>query len=123
MIDMQRTTYRLVRAKTKTQEGTVVCIPPSSPNSNAGDWASLFTELDGLKLGYSWSGGVHDADDPHRIWLVDEYGYMSHCLEPAAANLDVIAKQKDGACPHCGEHGRFVRMALVCSRHGAYAGL
>lgn len=120
---MNRTTYRLIRAKTKTQEGTVVCIPPRSPNSNAGDWANLFGELDALQLGYSWSGGVHDADDPLKIWLVDEYGYMSHCLEPLGAASDHRMKDNDGACPKCGEQGRFVRMALVCSKHGAYAGL
>lgn len=120
---MQRTTYRLIRAKTRTQEGTVVCATPRSPNSNASDWQNLFTELDSLQLGHSWSGGVHDADDPLKIWLVDEYGYMSHCLEPLGFGAELQPRNSDGACPTCGEQGRFVRMALVCSKHGFYAGL
>lgn len=29
---------------------------------------------------------------------------------------------KEGKCPQCGEFGKFVRAAIVCSQHGTYAG-
>ncbi len=122
-LTMMRTQYRLIRAKTKQTEGTVAAPPPKSPNSNASDWASLFTELESLQLGYSWSGGVHDADDPSRIWLVDEYGYMSHSLEPITLGDAIKPKENDGSCPKCGERGSFIRMALVCTKHGMYGGI
>jgi hypothetical protein len=119
---MEARAYRLIKAKTSQVEGTVICQPPRVDSLRSKDWSKLISEVDALRLGYIWSGGVFDLEDPGKIWLVDEYGYMSHYLE-AVDKAAVIKKPADGNCPKCGEAGQFVRMALVCSHHGAYAGL
>lgn len=118
----QPLTYRLVRSRTKHMEGTIVAHAPTSKDSQSRDWVSLFNELDAMKLGYVWAGGVHDLEDAGKIWLLDEYGYMSHFLEPIDAAAKAAPVKSEGTCPKCGEWGKFVRMALVCSAHGAYGG-
>ncbi len=120
---MNRAAYRLVKSRTTQVEGMINVVPPKSTDTRSREWAQVARELDGLRLGYIWSGGVFDVDDPSRIWLIDEYGYMSHYLEAIEGPVPPPKKAADGTCPRCGEHGQFVRMALVCSTHGAYAGL
>jgi hypothetical protein len=37
---------------------------------------------------------------------------------------DLAKLRQDGSCPKCGDLGRFIRGALVCTKgHGAYAGI
>lgn len=109
-------TYQLVRATTETVDAVLVCIPPRSENFFAEDWQSLRRELDRARPGAMWRKAVFDLENPGRIWLVNAQGRMSHYLtqKPRVA---------DGTCPKCGRNGKFVRLALVCSVHGAFAGL
>jgi hypothetical protein len=120
---MERAAYRLINSRTSKVEGTVVCTPPRTTDSRSPDWRRLSAEIESLQLGRTWAGGVFDVEDPGRIWLVDEYGYMSHYLDAVDRNGRVQKIGIDGSCPKCGEQGKFVRMALVCGSHGAYAGL
>lgn len=108
------TRYNLVKAANASVQGSIVCTKPKCENFNADDWQGLRSELHNLRPSASWSRGIFDLENPERIWLVDSEGRMSHYLE---------ARSLRGGCQTCGHTGVFVRMALCCPAHGAFAGI
>lgn len=56
----------------------------------------------------------------------DVYAFVREALRVLRrqrAAVEAARLRSDGSCPKCGERGGFIRGALCCPTHGAYAGI
>ena len=93
-------------------------------------WVAFYVHITQVNLTYLlFNIAEVFADTEHGLFqnLMDRSIPMEKTFEQFEAMGPMKVKPNElkysGRCPKCAQRGEFVRMALVCKVHGAYAGI